>query len=177
MADCVEKVGGLARQTPTVEERFPPRGFWNQDSRSAGSRNGILRNVAEVLTRRVFQQNRHFADIVPASLHVGFRRQSGPRARVHRSNLGVALRELTRSTTSPLLPLSVAAENRSNKHWPAGSVTLTTIDRTTSHQAFRSGDESHSTPCVRRITAELTKSAAGDEMTLNVEGVVDGGVN
>jgi len=37
-----------------------------------------------------------------------------------------------------------------------GSVTLTTIDRATSHQAFRSGDESHSTPCVRRITAELT---------------------
>jgi hypothetical protein len=58
-----------------------------------------------------------------------------------------------------------------------GFVTLTTVDRTTPHQAFRSGDESHSTPCVRRVTAELTKSSAGDEMTLNVEGVVDGSVN
>jgi hypothetical protein len=59
----------------------------------------------------------------------------------------------------------------------AGFVTLTTIGRTTPHQAFRSGDESHGTPCVRRVTAELTKSSAGDEITLNVEGVVDSGVN
>jgi hypothetical protein len=47
--------------------------------------------------------------------------------------------------------------------WTAESarrITLTTIDRTTPHQAFRSGDESHSTSCVRRITAGLARDYA-----------------
>jgi hypothetical protein len=67
LADCVDLVGGhadarIAFRTAVI--------FWNQDSRSARSRNGILNGAAKALARRVFQQNRHLTDVDADAQHV-----------------------------------------------------------------------------------------------------------
>ena len=43
-------------------------------------------------------------------------------------------------------------------------------------QTLNSSGGGHSSPRVHRIAAELAKRSAGDQMTLDIESVVDGGV-
>ncbi len=55
-------------------------------------------------------------------------------------------------------------------------VTLRSPKRVDFAHALSSSGGSHSPPRVRRFTAELAKRSAGDQMTLDIESVVDGGV-
>ena len=43
-------------------------------------------------------------------------------------------------------------------------------------QTLNSNDGGHNPPCIRRIAAALAKRSAGDQMMLDVESVVVGGV-
>ncbi len=57
-----------------------------------------------------------------------------------------------------------------------GVVTLRSPKRVDIAQTLSSSGGSHSPPRFRRFTAELAKRSAGDQMTLDIESVVDGGV-
>ena len=59
----------------------------------------------------------------------------------------------------------------------AGIVTLTSSGRTTFQNARLSSGGSRRLPCAHRFTSELAKGLSGDEVTLDIEGVVDGSVD
>ena len=57
-----------------------------------------------------------------------------------------------------------------------GAVTLPVGTRKTLHRACPSSRSGHCSPCPHSFAAKLAKCLTADQVTLNVEGVVDGGV-
>ena len=61
-------------------------------------------------------------------------------------------------------------------HNPVGAVNLTKAGRSWTSELSGSSSSGHGPPRVHRVTAELAHCLASDQMTLDIEGVVDGGV-
>ena len=57
-----------------------------------------------------------------------------------------------------------------------GAVNLTKAGRSWTSELSGSSISGHGPPRVHRVTAELAHCLASDQMTLDIEGVVDGGV-
>ena len=60
--------------------------------------------------------------------------------------------------------------------YAAGAVNLTKAGRSWTSELSGSSSSGHGPPRVHRVTAELAHCLASDQMTLDIEGVVDGGV-
>ena len=60
--------------------------------------------------------------------------------------------------------------------FPVGAVNLTKAGRSWTSELSGSSSSGHGPPRVHRVTAELAHCLASDQMTLDIEGVVDGGV-
>jgi hypothetical protein len=58
-----------------------------------------------------------------------------------------------------------------------GTVSLTCVSKTSPTPDARSRGRDRISPLVRRVGAEYSQRRAGDEMALEVEGIVDGGVH
>ena len=63
-----------------------------------------------------------------------------------------------------------------NTKRPHGAVNLTKAGRSWTSELSGSSSSGHGPPRVHRVTAELAHCLASDQMTLDIEGVVDGGV-